>query len=303
MSVDSLTRTSIQTGIAAAKINLYLHVLGRRANGYHELDSLVAFADVFDTLTMEPDNRLTLRLTGPGAVGLAADAADNLVLRAARRLGEAVGRQPRFAFTLDKHLPLASGIGGGSADAAAALRMLAKAWNIAGDDPRVMVVAAAVGADIPVCLRGTAAYFGGIGEIIDEAPGLPNCPLVLVNPGVPLSTAPVFKARMGPFSQAGRLADIPQDAIALANALAARRNDLTEAAIQLAPIVGQTLNMLAATADCLLSRMSGSGATCFGLYPTPAAATAAAAAIRQAQPGWWVHDGRLVTDCRKLSLL
>ena len=182
-------------------------MLGRRPDGYHELDSLVAFADVADTVTVRPAESLSLTIDGPFAASLAAEpASDNLVTRAARLLAESAGRpDPAVAITLTKRLPVASGIGGGSADAAATLRALARLWGLGAGHPSLGRLAARLGADVPVCLTGRPAYFGGIGDIVDPAPSLPSCAVVLVNPGIPLSTPAVFKVRSGPFSTAARL--------------------------------------------------------------------------------------------------
>jgi 4-diphosphocytidyl-2-C-methyl-D-erythritol kinase len=289
-----MTNSGQWAGAAApAKINLYLHVLGRRLDGYHELDSLVAFADIHDRVTVRPAAALELTLDGPFAPVLAAEpAADNLVTRAARALADALGRTPDVAITLTKVLPVASGIGGGSADAAATLRAPMRLWDVPADDPLGMAVAARLGADVPVCLAGRAAYFGGIGDRLDPAPALPECHAVLVNPGVPLPTPAVFKARTGGFSQPGRWTEAPADARDLARRLAERRNDLAPPARRMAPVIDTVLAALEATPDCLLARLSGSGATCFGLYAT--AAEARAAAERLDRPGWWVRQTRIL---------
>lgn len=281
---------------APAKLNLYLHVLGRRPNGYHELDSLVLFADIGDTVTVtvSPGAPLSLTVSGPFADALAGEPPEgNLVVRAAQSLAQALGRPAEVALALTKVLPIASGIGGGSADAAACLRALARLWRVPAGDPRLMAVAAGLGADVPVCLVGRAAYFGGIGDILDPAPPLPECPAVLVNPGVPLPTPAVFKARRGPFSAAARFERAPADVTDFAAQLATRRNDLTEPAVALAPAVAAVLEALAGTRDCRLARLSGSGATCFALYPDAQAAAEAARVVGDAHPGWWVRSCRL----------
>lgn len=284
---------------APAKLNLYLHVLGRRADGYHELDSLVAFADLHDTVTVRArtsGSGPSLDVRGPMAGALAAEPmAANLVVRAARALAGALGRRCDVALLLDKHLPVASGIGGGSADAAACLRGLAASWGVDGDDPRLRAVAAGLGADVPVCLSGRPSFFGGIGDALDPAPRLPAVDAVLVNPGVPLPTPAVFKAHAGPYSSPARFTEVPDDAPALARLLAAGRgNDLTDAAVALAPVVGDVLGALGATDGCLLARLSGSGATCFGLYADRRGAQGAAAALAAAHPAWWVRATRLL---------
>lgn len=273
---------------APAKINLFLHVTGRRDDGYHLLDSLVVFARFGDSLSFDAAGTLSLEVDGPTAALLPAD--DNIVLKAARALAAAAGVAPQARIRLTKRLPVAAGIGGGSADAAAALRGLARLWGVSL--PGLDTLALALGADVPVCLRGCPTAMSGVGERLEDAPRLPAAWLVLANPGVPLSTPAVFKARRGAFSAADPLRQAPATAAALAEALARRHNDLTAAAVSLAPVVGEVLAALAATPGCLLSRMSGSGATCFGLYAGEAEARAAALAL--AGSGWWVRAAELM---------
>ncbi len=282
---------------APAKVNLYLHVTGRRADGYHELDSLIAFAGVGDTVTVGPADDLSLAVDGPFADRLP-PAPDNLVLRAARRLARAAG-VGAAAITLTKRLPVASGLGGGSADAAATLRALARLWDLPADDGRLKDLALGLGADVPACLGGTCAFVGGIGERLRPAPPLPPAWLVLANPGVPLATAAVFAGRAGAFSRPGPFDDVPADAPGLAALLAARRNDLTEAATARAPAVGEALAALEAEAGSLLARMSGSGATCFALFAGAGEAHAAAKRIATAHPGWWVAAAPLLGDAAR----
>jgi 4-diphosphocytidyl-2-C-methyl-D-erythritol kinase len=282
---------------APAKVNLYLHVVGRRADGYHELDSLVAFTDVGDTIEVAEGaagRGPVLTIAGPFAPALAAeDPATNLAVRAAAALAAKLGRSADLSIRLVKELPVASGIGGGSADAAATLRALARLWDLPVDDPRLFEVGATLGADVPVCVAGRACYFGGIGDQLAPAPALPEVAAVLVNPGVPVPTPAVFKARTGMFSQADRFARAPADAAELADLLAKRRNDLTGPASRVAPAILSVLEALSATRDCLLSRLSGSGATCFSLYPDAEAAAAAARRIADRQPAWWVRAARM----------
>jgi 4-diphosphocytidyl-2-C-methyl-D-erythritol kinase len=287
--------------VAPAKLNLYLHVLGRRADGYHLLDSLVAFASTHDTLIAEPADQLSLAFDGPFGPALARDGAENLVLKAARRLAAQAGRAPSARLTLIKRLPLASGIGGGSADAAAALRALIALWDINVEPTQLASLALSLGADVPVCLQGRAAYFGGIGEDIAPAPPLPEIGLLLVNPGLELATATVFKARAGGFSSPGRLSRAPSDAADLAHQLAARRNDLEAPAHSIAPVIGRVLEALSGLDGCLLARMSGSGATCFGLFADEARARQAARHLAAAEPGWWIEAGRLIADSRQMT--
>ncbi len=274
---------------APAKLNLYLHVVGRRADGYHRLDSLVAFAGVHDTIRAAPASALTLELQGPFGAALSNEA-DNLVLRAARALADIAGVRPWAALTLVKRLPVASGIGGGSADAAATLAAASALWRITHKPGALAKLALTLGADVPVCLAGKAAQVRGIGERVDPAPALPKAPLVLVNPLKPLATPAVFKARTGPFSKPAPLA----------GALKSRRNDLTGAAIGLVPEIKTILDALEAQPGCLLARMSGSGATCFALFARAEEAGAAAAALRTSKPGWWVEASELVSDAALL---
>lgn len=279
------------TEAAPAKVNLYLHVTGRRAGGYHLLDSLVVFAGAADTLHAAAHDELTLELAGPFAAGLSADGG-NLVLRAARALAAAMGRRAAAQMVLEKRLPVASGIGGGSADAAATLRLLCRLWDIAPSSAVLHEIAAGLGADVPVCLRGAACRMGGIGERLEDVPALPPVGLALVNPGVELATAEVFRARAGDFSAPAALTSSWPDAAALAADLRRTRNDLEPAARRLQPVIGAVLEGLTAQPGCLLARMSGSGATCFGLFADAGMAARAAVALRR--PGWWSWGGAIV---------
>lgn len=281
---------------APAKVNLYLHVVGRRADGYHLLDSLIVFASVGDRLAAERADGLDLALEGPfaRALGAAARAADdNLILKAARRLARLCGVSEGARLWLVKNLPVAAGIGGGSADAAAALRLLCRLWRLDPPKEALHALALELGADVPVCLAGRPSYVGGIGEVLAPAPALPKAHLLLVNPLRPLATAAVFEARTGAFSKPARLAEAPRDARALAQALAARNNDLEAPARSLLPEVGAALAAIAGRPGALISRMSGSGATCFGLFADRASAEAAARAIAAAHPGWWTRAAAL----------
>ena len=278
---------------APAKLNLYLHVVGRRGDGYHLLDSLVAFAETGDRVGAAPADDLSLTVTGPFAAQLAGASEENLVLRSARWLAECAGAPPRAALTLEKNLPVASGIGGGSSDAAATLRVLARLWGCGLHAIDRAQLAHALGADVPVCLLARAAWLGGIGEDITPAPALPDCWAVLVNPGAPVATPAVFKARCGEFSVPARFEGRVADARVLSAFLSERRNDLTAAALSLAPEIGAALGALEAEPGTLLARMSGSGATCFALFADAAAARAAAARLAAAHRRWWVAEGKL----------
>jgi 4-diphosphocytidyl-2-C-methyl-D-erythritol kinase len=279
---------------APAKVNLTLHVLGRRAaDGYHELESLVAFTGAGDVLSLEPGASLSLAADGPTARA-AGEGADNLVLRAARELSARVPHLRLGAFRLTKRLPVAAGLGGGSSDAAAALRLLARANGLGLDDSRVLDAARATGADVTVCLAPRARMMLGAGETVGAPLDLASLPAVLVNPGVGVATGPVFQ-RLG--LQPGERAGVaPHPAVParadrddLWRLLGKCRNDLEPAALAEAPIIRDVLALIGAARGCKLARMSGSGATCFGLFSSPRAATRAAIAIRSTHSHWWVR--------------
>ncbi len=275
---------------APAKVNLYLHVVGRQADGYHLLDSLAVFAGVADELRAEPADGLSLSIAGEHAADLRGEP-DNLVLRAARSLAAAAGIEPGARLLLDKRLPVASGIGGGSADAAAALRLLARLWNVGIDSADLAALAAAIGKDVPACLGSRPARMRGTGETLSPAPDLPEFGMVLVNPGLPVATAGVFRGYRSSgraFSPEARMPARWRDAAALAGDLARAGNDLEPAAIALCPAIAEILVALRADPDCLLARMSGSGATCFGLFASPARAETAAARL---PAKWWRWGG------------
>jgi 4-diphosphocytidyl-2-C-methyl-D-erythritol kinase len=277
----------VELGFAPAKVNLFLHVTGRRADGYHLLDSLAVFPAVGDFVRAAPGEGLSLRVGGRFGGVLAAEA-DNLVLRAARALAAAAGVAARADVILEKALPVASGIGGGSADAAAALRVLSRLWGVSAP---LEAIALGLGADVPVCLASRPARMGGIGEILGAAPVLPAFGMVLVNPGVGVSTPAVFKARAGGFSEVAELPAGWPDVAGMVGDLARLTNDLEAPAVGLAPVIGDVLAALRGDGDCLLARMSGSGATCFGIYESPAKAAAAAEDLRRGD--WWVWGGGL----------
>lgn len=270
---------------APAKLNLALHVRGRRGDGYHDLETLFAFVADGDELRIEPSKVASFRVTGPFAAGLAGH--DNLVTRAQAAFARDIAPLPPLDVELVKRLPVASGIGGGSADAAAMLRVCGRLTGIAPDDARVMAVAAGLGSDVPACVRGGTTIGTGRGEALVPVDGLAGTPVLLVNPGVAVSTGPVFAAWDG--VDRGSL---PQgDARTIARD---GRNDLTAPAIAVAPEIGTVLAVLDRAAGAELVRMSGSGATCFALFADAGAAAAAAASIRAAQPGWWCLETVLV---------
>ncbi len=271
--------------LAPAKINLALHVRRRRADGYHELETLFAFLQHGDTITLSPAAVPSFRVTGPFAEGLTGEG-DNLVTRAARLFGERFGDPGALDIVLDKHLPIASGIGGGSADAAATLRALARLQGVAGDDPALFAIAEALGADVPACLLGRSAIGTGKGEQLAPVAGLVDTPVLLVNPGVAVSTGPVFRAWDGVDRGGIGAGDL------LARAMAGR-NDLEPPARALAPVIGDVVALLQAQKGVLLARMSGSGATCFALFDSAETRGHAAALVRAAQPGWWCLESAL----------
>ena len=282
----SLGRTTIKE-LAPAKINLFLHVGDRRADGFHPLQSLAVFTALGDVLAMEEAGDLSLAIDGPFAKGLAGEG-DNLVLRAARSLlesGASGGRRARLVLT--KNLPVASGIGGGSADAAAALRGLANLWG--RDGKNLHEIAAALGSDIPVCVDSVAAFMEGRGEILRPALSMPRVPMLLVNPGVAVATKDVFAALE---TRSGAEMALPrgnfQDTADLLWFLETTRNDLEAPARKLQPVIGEVLTAIAALPGALMARMSGSGATCFGIFADDDCCERAAHALRQSAPGWWV---------------
>ncbi len=273
-------------------------MLRRRGDGYHDIESLVAFADCGDRLALTPGEDLTLKVTGPSAAASGAEA-DNLVIKAARALAERVPGLRLGTFALEKNLPVAAGLGGGSADAAAGLRLLARSNDLAPDDSRLYDAARATGADVPVCLDPRPRVMRGVGEVLSAPLPLPQLPAVLVNPGVALATKLVFSgctpaADSGPVDAAdfGSLADI-RDQRQLLDWLAHAGNDLEAPAIALAPAIADVLTSLRAAAGCRLARMSGSGATCFGLFASPAESAAAVKKLRAQSPAWWISETML----------
>ena len=278
---------------APAKINLYLHVTGRRADGYHELDSWVVFSSIGDTISVRRSDAVSLQVDGPfGGDVPATD--DNLACRAARSLAEALDRPDGVAIRLTKTLPVAAGIGGGSADAAAVLRALFRLWDVPLDPGLLHAIAARIGADVPACVRSDSCFMGGIGDDLVSAPSVAGCPVVLANPRVPVPTASVFRARDGAFSSSDRPSAAPNGPADLADLLAQRRNDLSLPAHRLYPPVKTVETALEALPGCLLARMSGSGGTCFAIFDTDAAADAGARTLSARHPEWWVRSGDLL---------
>jgi 4-diphosphocytidyl-2-C-methyl-D-erythritol kinase len=284
-----------------AKVNLTLRVVGRRVDGYHDLESVVAFADCADGLTLEVGGELQLTCTGPLAVACG-ETADNLVLKAAQLLAARVPGLKVGRFTLDKVLPVAAGIGGGSADAAAALRLMAQANGLALGDARLAEVALETGADVPVCLLSHACDMTGVGETLLPL-DLPELPCVMVNPNVGVATRDVFAAlglRNGELLVGAT--DViespawPEKGASIADwveALSLVPNDLEAPARRIQPVIGEVLAALGGAAGVLMARMSGSGATCFALFSGAGDAKTAAERIKRDHPAWWVHAGTL----------
>jgi 4-diphosphocytidyl-2-C-methyl-D-erythritol kinase len=277
--------------LAPAKVNLFLHVGPLAADGYHPLASLVAFADVGDRLSVEPADRLSLTVTGPFAAGLDGEG-DNLVLRAVRALGAAAGIDaPGLRITLDKQLPVAAGLGGGSSDAGAVLKLVRDVLGLPFEDEALADIAAGLGADGPMCLHARTAWAEGRGDVLSFETGLPPLPALLVNPGVPSSTGAVYGTfDAGSPGQADRPAPPPAgDLAAVIDWLATQRNDLQAPAVALAPAIGEALAATAGLPGARLTRMSGSGATVFALFDTTAAAGAAAQLLAARHPDWWIR--------------
>jgi 4-diphosphocytidyl-2-C-methyl-D-erythritol kinase len=284
----------LQSERAPAKINLTLHIVGRRADGWHQLESLVAFSRAGDQLSFAEGAPLSLTIEGPTALA-AGDLDDNLVLRAARHFAARVPGAKLGAFHLVKRLPVAAGIGGGSSDAAAALRLLARANGVSLDDERLIDAARKTGADVPVCLAGRARMMRGLGEDLGPLLKLPPLVGLIVNPGQPLETKAVFACMALPPGAETGFGGHPAFAPGMAAedllaALGKGRNDMEAAACRLAPIIGDVLAILAAAPGCRLARMSGSGATCFALFKSCRVAVRARKAILRAHPNWWVKS-------------
>jgi 4-diphosphocytidyl-2-C-methyl-D-erythritol kinase len=283
---------------AFAKINLALRVLGRRADGYHELESLVAFADLADTLTLQPGIETALDISGPFAAA-SGPVSGNLVLKAVAVLRQRVGDLTAGRFLLEKNIPVAAGIGGGSTDAAAALRLIARANGLALDDPRLNEAALVVGADVPVCLDQRPRIMCGVGDLLSAPLDLPPLAAVLVNPGVALATREVFTKFAGPQGSKTNLADVPRQHDALIEFLSRHGNDLTQGAIDCVPVIADVLVALQALPGVRLARMSGSGATCFALFATPGEAASAAQRLKAENGDWWVYSGIIGDGARR----
>lgn len=292
--MSSLEKTLPLYSFAPAKVNLTLHVRGRRQDGYHDLESIVVFASEGDGLSLLPGREISLTVTGPMAHRLDDGEGDNLVVRVVRALQRRKEKLTIGSFHLEKRLPVASGIGGGSTDAAAALRLVAQANGLSLSDPDLIAAALETGSDVPVCLEARASIMRGLGEDLSGPLYLPKIPAVLVNPGVSVATPDVFRAlglEKGQEFSSVPMGNIPSspEPDQLSSYLRAGRNDLEEPAISLQPVIRVVLDALTGTTDCLLARMSGSGATVFGIYPDFDKAENAAALIEARYPHWWVR--------------
>lgn len=284
---------------APAKINLYLHVVGKRADGYHLLDSLVAFADVGDFVDVEEASAFSFTVSGAFSAGFdpddlaASPSSRNLVVRAARALAEAAGQALDVRLALEKDLPLASGIGGGSADAAAVIRALQNVWELDPGAAYLSDMLALLGADVPVCYAAAPRRISGVGDVLELAPAFPDFPVVLVNPLKACPTAQVFDRHHGFSAQAPEYPKRFADAASFLMFLRAQHNALLPAALEIVPEISDCLEILEKQAGCLFSRLSGSGATCFALFETQDQAWHAAQRICAAKPDWWVRAGRI----------
>jgi 4-diphosphocytidyl-2-C-methyl-D-erythritol kinase len=296
--VASAVRQSDKVAItfaAPAKVNLYLHVTGRRDDGYHLLDTLVVFPGLGDIITVAPAAQVTLTIEGRFANEIP-EGPGNLVFKAAHLLSDEYDITEGAKITLQKDLPIASGIGGGSADAAAALKALNTLWSLNLSEERLAELGLSLGADIPMCLGRKALFVGGIGEDLANAPKMPKAGILLVNPLLPVSTPAVFKERKGPFTPANRFSNELRNVEHLAELLSTRTNDLAAPARRVEPHVGYVLDALDNISTSLLNRMSGSGGTCFSLFKDLGAADQAASSLQKLHPGWWVKAAPLEFD-------
>jgi len=277
--------------LAPAKLNLYLHVTGKRPDGYHLLDSLVVFADIADKLEVTPADKIALSIVGPYADRI--DAKDNSVLKAADVLRTHFKIKTGAALTLHKNLPVGAGLGGGSADAAAALKLLARFWKVKPAVQELHKLGLPLGADVPVCLHSTASYVSGIGEVVEPSPVVTGLYAVLVNTGEPLLTAAVFAQHGEAFSSAMRHPHSFDSPEACVQFLQKSKNDLQNTAVKLMPGIKEALGALGETKECALARMSGSGGTCFGLFTDQKTAQEAAQKLAEVHPEWWVKAATL----------
>jgi 4-diphosphocytidyl-2-C-methyl-D-erythritol kinase len=278
---------------APAKLNLYLQVVGKRADGYHLLDSLVVFADIADHISVERADHLSVATTGPFA-DHAGPVEQNLALRAAQALQHSTGCTLGAHITVEKNIPVGAGLGGGSADAAATLKLLNSYWSLGLDRAQLIQMGLTLGADVPACVMGGTLRMEGIGEVLTQLPDLPEVPILLVHPDTGLSTPQVFRALAGRHSGVApeSAADF-KTAGELIASIASLRNDLEAPAIELLPVIGEVLEAIKETRGCSIARMSGSGSACFGIYANPQAAADAVTILTSRHPHWWVRAGRL----------
>ena len=292
--VDTNSDDAARREHARAKLNLFLHVGSRGTDGYHALESLVVFAAFGDHLQLTPSDSFALARSGPYAAELPDRPDEDLTARAVAGLAEIFGRAPAFTITLEKNIPVAAGLGGGSADAAAAIRLVCREWGVDAHDPRVLALAAGLGADVPMCLHSRPAWIAGVGERVTPVSNFAQLDLLLVNPGVPLSTAQVFGAYALVVPAAGRdrqSGDFATSASVL-TFLETQRNDLTGPAQGLCPVISDVLDSLEKWPGCQLARMSGSGPTCFAIFDNEDACNGAARELGARHPDWWVRPTR-----------
>ena len=276
---------------APAKINLYLNIIGQRVNDYHELDSLIAFAAHGDQIEVKKCDHFKLEASGPFSETLP-PINENLVIKAAKELARGTNYEGGACIKLIKNLPVSSGVGGGSADAAATLKALNDLWETNLQNKDLMVMALRLGADVPACMLSKTARMSGIGDKLSKVSGLPNCGILLVNPGIPISTVNVFQLFEGDFSNQVKIPKI-ENSEAFFDFLSNQKNDLQDAAIKIAPIIKEVLNILTDDPNCRLARLSGSGGTCFGLYEDEATALFTAESMFGHFPDWWIQPTRL----------
>ena len=284
-----------RTIFAPAKLNLFLHVTGRRENGFHTLDSLVTFANIGDTITIEDAPSFSLHTNGPFPGSLPQNHDDNLVVQTAKTLSKHLNKPLNVKITLTKNLPLAAGIGGGSSDAAATIRGLIEHWKIKNETDHILKTIAKLGADIPVCFQAKPTIMRGIGDILLPAPAMPKTPIVLINPMIPCPTKDVFAAYEGHDKHNTALPAQCNTIDDLVKILDPLDNDLLDPALKIVPDIQNVINALNTQKECHLARMSGSGATCFGLFETIEHAERTAKTIKSENPNWWIKTGHIST--------
>ena len=297
-TADTTPGGTAREATAPAKINLFLHVGPRGADGYHQLESLVVFTVFGDRLRLAPAGRFEFTRSGRFAEALPEGAADDLTARAIAGVAEICGRAGDFAVALEKNIPVAAGLGGGSADAGAAIRLVCREWGMSENAPEVLALAGRLGADVPMCLSSRTAWVSGRGDEVRPMPDVAEVDLLLVNPGLPLSTAEVFGAYDATAALAGGSGVLPdlRSPSELVSYLGGQRNDLAGPAQALCPVIGEVLDALGRQDGCRLARMSGSGPTCFAIFDDPEACARAGDAIAAAAPGWWVRATRTRAD-------